>query len=42
MLGDAGWASFLERAKGAFKERFADPLGDSRDVLLAVGYRRSP
>jgi len=42
MLGDAGWASFLERAKAAFRERFADPLGDSRDVLVAVARKPSP
>jgi ubiquinone/menaquinone biosynthesis C-methylase UbiE len=39
MLGEAGWASFLERAKTVFRERFADPLGDSRDALLAVGHK---
>jgi len=42
MLGDAGWASFLDRAKAAFRERFADPLGDSRDVLVAVAYKPVP
>jgi ubiquinone/menaquinone biosynthesis C-methylase UbiE len=36
MLGETGWTSFLERAKVAFRDRFADPLGDSRDALLAV------
>lgn len=37
MLGEAGWTSFLERAKASFRERFADPLGDTRDALLATG-----
>jgi ubiquinone/menaquinone biosynthesis C-methylase UbiE len=37
MLGDAEWDAFLERAKAAFRERFADPLNDFRDVLLCVG-----
>jgi ubiquinone/menaquinone biosynthesis C-methylase UbiE len=37
MVGEAGWASFLDRAKTVFRDRFADPLGDSRDALLAVG-----
>jgi ubiquinone/menaquinone biosynthesis C-methylase UbiE len=41
MLGEAGWTSFLRRAKVAFQERFADPLGDSRDALLAVGRKRA-
>ena len=39
MLGESGWASFLERAKAAFRDRFADPVGDSRDALLAVARR---
>lgn len=39
MLGEAGWTSFLERAKATFRDRFADPLGDSRDALLAVARR---
>ncbi len=37
MLGNAGWASLLERAKTTFADRFPDPLHDTRDVLLAVG-----
>jgi ubiquinone/menaquinone biosynthesis C-methylase UbiE len=39
MLGEAGWASFMDRAKATFAERFPDPLHDTRDVLLAVGTR---
>jgi hypothetical protein len=39
MLGDAGFASFLERARGVFGQRFADPVNDFRDVMLAVGVR---
>lgn len=37
MLGDAAWDAFLIRAKAMFRERFADPLNDFRDVLLCVG-----
>jgi len=37
MLGDAGWASFLERARAEFAERFPDPLQDFRDVTFAIG-----
>ena len=37
MLGEAGWSSFRERARATFSERFADPLNDFRDVILAVG-----
>ena len=39
MLGEASFASFLERAKGVFAERFSDPVNDFRDVLFAVGTR---
>ncbi len=37
MLGEDGWASFLERVRATFAERFPDPLHDRRDVLLATG-----
>ena len=37
MLGDEGWPSFQERARTTFAERFADPLNDFRDVILATG-----
>lgn len=37
MLGEPGWASLMERTRGAFAERFPDPLTDFRDVILAVG-----
>lgn len=36
MLGDEAWASFLERARAVFRERFPDPLTDFREVNLAV------
>jgi ubiquinone/menaquinone biosynthesis C-methylase UbiE len=36
-LGDRLWERFRERAAGAFRERFPDPLGDTNDVLIAVG-----
>jgi hypothetical protein len=37
MLGARGWASFLERVRGEFHQRFPDPVLDFRDVLIAVG-----
>lgn len=37
MLGESSWASFLERARTTFADRFPDPLNDFRDVILAVG-----
>jgi ubiquinone/menaquinone biosynthesis C-methylase UbiE len=37
MLGEDGWTQFLARAKATFRGRFADPLNDFRDVLIAVG-----
>jgi hypothetical protein len=37
MLGDAGWPAFRERVRATFAERFADPLNDFRDVILATG-----
>ncbi|HEY7399729.1 MAG TPA: methyltransferase domain-containing protein [Actinomycetota bacterium] len=36
MLGEEGFASFMDRAKAAFSERFADPLNDFRDATLAI------
>ena len=36
MLGESSWASFLERARTTFADRFPDPLNDFRDVILAV------
>jgi ubiquinone/menaquinone biosynthesis C-methylase UbiE len=37
MLGEPGWASFMDRARVSFAERFPDPLNDFRDVIVAVG-----
>ena len=37
MLGESGWASFLERARAIFADRFPDPLNDFHDVVIAVG-----
>jgi ubiquinone/menaquinone biosynthesis C-methylase UbiE len=37
MLGDQGWTAFRGRVRATFAERFADPLNDVRDVILAVG-----
>lgn len=37
MLGDRGWASFEERARKTFAERYGDQVDDSRDVLLVAG-----
>jgi ubiquinone/menaquinone biosynthesis C-methylase UbiE len=39
MLGDAGWPAFQEKARATFAERFADPLNDFRDVILAIGQK---
>jgi ubiquinone/menaquinone biosynthesis C-methylase UbiE len=36
MLGESSWASFVERARATFADRFPDPLNDFRDVILAV------
>jgi ubiquinone/menaquinone biosynthesis C-methylase UbiE len=41
MLGEHGWASFRTRVRGVFAQRFADPLNDFRDVILAVGTREA-
>jgi len=37
MLGESGFASFLDRAKSVFAERFADPVNDFREVTFVVG-----
>ncbi len=37
MLGEAGYATFMERTAAEFRSRFADPLTDFNDALLAVG-----
>jgi hypothetical protein len=39
MLGDEAFASFVERVKTEFRNRFSDPLNDFRDVIIAVGTR---
>lgn len=39
MLGEAGFASFLARAKDTFTQRFADPVNDFREVAFAVGVK---
>lgn len=39
MLGEGAFDAFLERAKGVFGERFADPVNDLRDVAFALGER---
>lgn len=36
-LGDLLWERFRERAAATFRDRFADPMGDTNDVLIAVG-----
>jgi ubiquinone/menaquinone biosynthesis C-methylase UbiE len=41
MLGEDGWASFRARVRAVFADRFADPLNDFRDVILAAGTRES-
>lgn len=37
MLGDASWERFRQRVADEFRSRFVDPIGDTSDVLLAVG-----
>jgi len=36
MLGPQGWTSFMARTREVFAARFADPLNDLREVVLAV------
>jgi ubiquinone/menaquinone biosynthesis C-methylase UbiE len=40
MLGDEAFASFMVRAKATFAERFADPMNDFRDAILAVATKQ--
>jgi ubiquinone/menaquinone biosynthesis C-methylase UbiE len=37
MLGDAEWEEFGARVRAVFAERFADPLTDFNDAILALG-----
>jgi ubiquinone/menaquinone biosynthesis C-methylase UbiE len=37
MLGETVWERFHARVTEAFHERFPDPIGDTDDVLLAIG-----
>lgn len=37
MLGEPAYAALVERARAVFAERFADPVNDFREVVLAVG-----
>ena len=37
MLGPVPFEAFLERAKATFRDRFADPVNDFREVVLASG-----
>jgi ubiquinone/menaquinone biosynthesis C-methylase UbiE len=39
MLGERAYGSLVDRARAVFAERFADPLSDFRDVVLAVGVK---
>jgi ubiquinone/menaquinone biosynthesis C-methylase UbiE len=36
-LGDRLWERFRERVTETFRQRFPDPMGDTNDVLIAVG-----
>ena len=36
-LGDRLWDRFRERIAETFRQRFPDPMGDTNDVLIAVG-----
>lgn len=37
MLGDTSWERFREQVAQEFRSRFPDPIGDTSDVLIAVG-----
>ena len=37
MLGEASWASFLDRGRRVFAERFGSTIEDTREAILAVG-----
>jgi ubiquinone/menaquinone biosynthesis C-methylase UbiE len=37
MLGEPAFAALTDRARTLFAERFADPVNDFRDVVLAIG-----
>lgn len=39
MLGPASFEAFVERAKGVFAERFADPVNDFREVVFVTGVK---
>jgi ubiquinone/menaquinone biosynthesis C-methylase UbiE len=39
MLGDTLWERFRQQVTEEFRRRFSDPIGDTNDVLLAVGVR---
>lgn len=39
MLGEASWERFRQRVAEEFRSRFADPIGDTSDVILAVGIK---
>jgi ubiquinone/menaquinone biosynthesis C-methylase UbiE len=39
MLGEKLWPRFQARVEEEFRSRFDDPIGDSNDVLIAVGTR---
>lgn len=39
MIGEPGWASLMDRAQAMFADRFAEPMHDRREVLLAVAER---
>lgn len=41
MLGDASWERFRQRVSEEFRGRFSDPIGDTSDVLLAIGTKPS-
>jgi hypothetical protein len=37
MLTESLWERFREQARETFRSKFAEPIGDTYDVLLAVG-----
>jgi ubiquinone/menaquinone biosynthesis C-methylase UbiE len=40
MLGETLWPRFQTRVEEEYRARFTDPIGDSNDVLIAVGTKR--
>jgi hypothetical protein len=37
LLGEALWSRFREQVAEEFRRQFGDPIGDTNEVLLAIG-----